>query len=405
MADFLVKNARLADAAGPVDIDIRAGRIVRIGVGLEADTPTFDAEGGLLVPGFCESHIHLDKACILERCKGDGTLKGAISSVSTAKAAFTEEDVYARGARVIERAIPQGTNAMRTHVEIDPVIGLTGFEAVKRLRDSYAFALDLQICVFPQEGLTNLPGTEELLRQALEEGADLLGGCPYTDTDPAEQIRRLFAMAREFDVDLDFHLDFDLDISWRHLDEVARQTIANNWQNRVTIGHVTKLSMLPKAELAETAALLKDAGIGLTVLPATDLFLTGRDADHAIPRGVAPAHVLARQGIACTIATNNVLNPFTPFGDCSLPRLANLYANIAHLGTMDDMEMCFAMISDTPGRMVGRASEIAVGGPGTFILLPTHSRGQAVAEIVRPTWGMKDGRVVFSQPAAQLFRP
>ena len=163
--------------------------------------------------------------------------------------------------------------------------------------------------------------------------------------------------------------------------------------------------MLPRPELAETVALLKDAGIGLTVLPATDLFLMGRDSDHAIPRGVAPAHLLAGQGIACTIATNNVLNPFTPFGDCSLPRLANLYANIAHLGTQADLEMCFAMISDAPARLIGRESTIAVGGPATFILLPARSRGQAVAEIARPTWGMKDGRVTFSQPAAELFRP
>ncbi len=113
------------------------------------------------------------------------------------------------------------------------------------------------------EGLVELRhnrGAEELLRQALGSGADLLGGCPYTDSDPRGHIARVFAMAQDFGVDLDFHLDFDPDTRGRHLDEVAKQTIADGMQGRVTIGHVTKLSMLPPEALHETVA--------LTVLPA-----------------------------------------------------------------------------------------------------------------------------------------
>ena len=161
------------------------------------------------------------------------------------------DDIYRRGVRVLEKAIVQGTNAMRTHVEIDPGIGLTGFDAIAQLKRDFAWALDLQICVFPQEGLTNNPGTEELLVLALSKGADVLGGCPYTDLDPIAQIRILFEMARRFDVDLDFHLDFDLDPSWCHLDEIARQAAAFNWQGRVAVGHVTKLSALPVSQLAD----------------------------------------------------------------------------------------------------------------------------------------------------------
>lgn len=122
-------------------------------------------------------------------------------------------------------------------------------------------------------------------------------------------IPRVFAMAQDFGVDLDFHLDFDLDTRWRHLEEVASQTIAHGMQGRVTIGHVTKLSMLPPEALHKTVALMRDAGIALTVLPATDLFMTGRDHDHAAPRGVAPAHLCHAAGLYCTVATNNVLNP------------------------------------------------------------------------------------------------
>ena len=86
------------------------------------------------------------------------------------------------------------------------------------------WAIDLEICVFPQEGLLNDPGTDELLVEACKSGADVIGGCPYTDTDPHGQIDRIFDIAQRFDVDIDMHLDFDLDPSWMHLDEVCRQT-------------------------------------------------------------------------------------------------------------------------------------------------------------------------------------
>ncbi|WP_428687614.1 amidohydrolase family protein [Roseibium sp.] len=406
MSDVILRDIRLPETKELTDILVSEGRIADIGTGLTTDAPEMPANGALLTTGFVESHIHLDKACILDRCHNEsGTLEGAIASVSQAKESFDEEDVHARGKQVIERAIVQGTNAMRTHVEIDPGIGLAGFEAVRRLKSDFAWALDLQICVFPQEGLTNLPGTIELLEQALSNGADLLGGCPYTDPDPNAQIRILFETARRFDVDLDFHLDFDLDPGWRHLDEIVRQTIAFGWQHRVAVGHVTKLSVLPRKELKETAAMMKDAGIALTVLPSTDLFLMGRGCDHLVPRGVAPAHVFHQHDVCCTVATNNVLNPFTPYGDCSLTRMANLYANVHQLSTEAELQSCFEMVTSSPGRLINRVRKIAVGEEATFVALPVASGGQAIAEIARPVWGMKRGRMSFEQPRARIFAP
>jgi len=155
-------------------------------------------------------------------------------------------------------------------------------------------------------------------------------------------------MAQDFGEDLDFHLDFDLDTRWRHLDEAARQTIAHGMQGRATIGRVIKLSMLPPEALHETVALMRDAGIALTVLPATDLFMTGRDHDHAVPRGVAPSHLCHAAGLCCTVATIKFLNPFTPYGDCALPRMANLFANVAQLGRPEDLDACFAIVTSTP---------------------------------------------------------
>ena len=179
MLDYVVRNAGLHGETGLLDIAIQGGKIANIAASIVSEAPSFNAGGNLLTGGFVESHLHLDKACILDRAKNEsGTLQGAISAVAKAKSGFTEDDVYARGAKVIEKAITQGTNAIRTHVEIDPGIGLAGFRAIKRLKHDYAWAMDIEICVFPQEGLLNYPGTEELLREALDNGADLLGGAP-----------------------------------------------------------------------------------------------------------------------------------------------------------------------------------------------------------------------------------
>jgi cytosine deaminase len=404
--DLVLRRCRLADRPDPVDIGVAGVRIVAIEPRLDIEAAVEDVAGRLVLPGFVDSHLHLDKACLLDRCGHDhGDLAAAICAVSAAKREFTEEDVYARGARVLEQAIVQGTTRIRTHVEVDPRVGLRSFQAIRRLKRDYAWAVDLSICVFPQEGLTNDPGTEELLVQALEIGADALGGCPYTDTDPDEQIARLFALARRFDLDLDFHVDFDLDPAWTHLAEIVRQTDAQGWGGRVAIGHVTKLSAMPPARRDAIARQLAAAGVALTVLPATDLYLMGRGHDHDVPRGLAPAHLLAGQGVTCSIATNNVLNPFTPFGDCSLLRMANLYANAAQVGP-DGFAACLDLVTASPARLMNlRDYGIAPGNPADLVVLDAPDAATALATIAQPLTGFKNGRRSFRRPVPTLLAP
>ena len=405
--DFILRNTCIGGLEAQVlDIGVAGARIVEIAGHIDADAPAEDIAGKLVVPGFVDTHIHLDKSCILERCKShEGTLAEAIAEVAAAKRDFTEDDVYERGRRTLERAIVQGTMRMRTHVEVDPRIGLRGFHAIRRLKQAYAWALDLEICVFPQEGLLNDPGTEELLIEACEQGADVIGGCPYTDSDPHGQIARIFALARRFDCDIDFHLDFDLDPSWADLDEVCRKTQEARWGGRVTIGHVTKLSAFEPERFAAAARRLADAGVAVTVLPATDLFLMGRSRDHNVPRGIAPAHRLLAAGVACSIATNNVLNPFTPYGDCSLVRMANLYANVAQIGRAAELASCLDMVTTLPAKVMNlRNYGLAVGNPADLVVLDCKDRKSAVAEIARPLFGMKAGKRTFVCPPPQLLR-
>lgn len=404
--DLVLRRACLGSDL--VDIGISAGRFSAIAPVLPPDPwPEEFLDGRLVVPGFVETHLHLDKSCLLGRCDcGGGTLREAVAAVSAAKRTFTVEDVYARAAATLERAIAQGTTRVRTHVEVDPRIGLTSLQALRQLKRDYAWAAQLEICVFPQEGLLDDPGCDAVLVRALEEGADLIGGAPYMDRDSHGQIARIFDLARDGDLDIDLHLDFDLDASRGDLDEVCRQTIAYGWGGRVAIGHATKLSAMAPGQFEQAASRLADAGVAVTALPATDLFLMGRDSTHNVPRGIAPVHRLVERGIICSLATNNVLNPFTPFGDCSLVRIANLYANALQLATPVALETCLDLVTALPARLMNLTDYgIAVGNPADIVVLDCRDRVSAIAELAQPLFGLKAGRRSFTRPQPVLHPP
>ncbi len=150
--DLIIRNACMlsGNELRVVDVGIQGATIAAISPALKADAPELDAAGCLVIPGMIETHIHLDKTCIMDRCRiEEGTVAEAVRETAAAKRSFTVEDVYARGKRTLERCIAQGTMHMRTHVEVDPGIGMIGFEAVEQLARDYAWAMDIELCVFP----------------------------------------------------------------------------------------------------------------------------------------------------------------------------------------------------------------------------------------------------------------
>src|SRR5438270_13459238 len=354
-----------------------------------------------------ETHIQLDKTCILDRCRiEEGTVAEAVRQTASAKRDFTVEDVYARGRKTLERCISHGTMRMRTHVELDPGIGRIGFEAIKQLARDYAWSMDLELCVFPQEGLTNNPGTEELLIEGLRRGARTIGAVPYFDSNPRAQIDRIFAIARDFDVDIDMHLDLAETTEGMQCEYVCRKTEEFGWGGRVAVGHVTQMSLVEKSRFEAIAVELARAGVAVTILPSTDLYLMGRTHDHAVPRGVVRAVPLREAGVTCSISTNNVLNPFTPYGDASLIRMANLYANVCHVARPADLAGCLDMITNSSARLMRlRDYGIEEGHPADLVALDAASPSAAVATIAQPLWGMKKGRLSFRRARPELFSP
>ena len=407
--DLILRNALIAGAENepPVDIGIEGGRVAAIAVGLAAEGEEIDVGGRLVSPGFIETHIHLDKSCLLDRCKSvQGTLEEAISEVAKAKQNFQPDDVRGRAVKTLEKSILQGTTHMRTHLEVDPVVGLRSLEGIQPLIDEYKWAIDLEICVFPQEGLLNNPGTDELMVEGLKRGCRVVGGAPYTDSDPPGQIDRLFEMAREFDVDVDMHLDFGNTPEGMTIEHVCNRTEEFGWGGRVTVGHMTQLSTVEVPELERVTRRLADAGVAVTVLPSTDLYLMGRHQDHNVLRGVVPVHKMLRHGVNCNLSSNNVLNPFTPFGDCSLIRMANLYANICQVGQIDDTIECFDMVTRRSAELLNLDDYgIEVGKSADLVVIDNTDRQGAVAELSPPLMGIKRGHVTFRREPVELRWP
>ena len=247
--DLVLRDCQLPDRAEPVDVAIADGRILGIGPTSEPAHETIDVAGRLVTPGLVEAHIHLDKALLVDRVSGSAeTAAEAIRLTGLAKRDFTVGDIVARARRVLDLAVAAGTTAMRVHVEVDPIVGLMGMDAMLALKREYAPAVDLQLCAFAQEGILQSAGTEALLRRALGMGADLVGGCPYNDTDARRHIEIVFALAAEFDVDADFHVDFSDEPEHLHVREIVRQTVRAGWQGRVAVGHLTELAALPGPE-------------------------------------------------------------------------------------------------------------------------------------------------------------
>jgi cytosine deaminase len=391
-----------------VDIALSEGRIAAIAPRLAAATDSVDAQGRFVSTGLVESHFHLDKSRILDRVAAleDRRATDYMKRTSAVKDTFTVEDVYKRASATLEQCMLNGIMHMRTHVEVDPNVGLRGLEAIERLAKDFAWGIDLQICAFLQEGWTHVPGAEANIVASLKRGASVVGGAPRYDTDGTAQVERIFALAKDFDVDVDIHLDGGYTTDDMMIWQVCDLTDRIGWGGRVAIGHGNKYSCLPQTELAALGKRLAESGVAVSVLPLTDMFTSGRHQEHSVMRGVADANALIAEGANCSIATNNVLNPFTPYGDCSLVRVANFYANIVQRGTDKDLADCFDMITTRPARIMRKADYgIAPGNPADLVVWNAKSPAEVVATIAQPVMAYKRGRRVFTREMAALNRP
>ncbi|MDF2836816.1 MAG: Cytosine deaminase [Paenibacillus sp.] len=341
-----------------------------------------EAKGGLLLPGFVEPHIHLEKAYLLSEMEKEAeSLAEAIAMTARMKENFRPADMIERAARVFREASKRGVVHMRCHAEVDPVLGLSAVEAALAVRESLGHLLDLQIVAFPQEGIMCAPGTAELMEEAMKLGVDAVGGITYQNEDTAEHLDFVFRLAERYGKPLDLHVDFSDDPKQLAIADIARRTIAAGMQGSVSAGHVTSLGAIPRMEAEQAADLIAEAGISIISLPLTDLFMNGRGERAPLHRGLTPVELLLKKGVQVAAGANNVRNPFTPFGNCDPLDTAWLLAIAARMGSARDAGTLLGMVTDNAASAIGLTNYgLRADAGADFVLLPSATEREALLD-------------------------
>lgn len=394
--DIILRKVRIKDGEPLVDVAINNGKITMIepDIQLKAERE-IDADGRVLIPGLIESHIHLDKALVADRMPNkSGTLMEAIEVTGKLKPTFTREDIIKRANKTLKMLIKNGTTHIRTHAEFDPSGGFEGFEIVMQLKEQYKDIVDIQVVAFPQEGILKAPGTEEMMYKAMDMGADVVGGIPYNDTPAFEHIDLVFEIAKKYDKPIDFHQDFKDDAAGITIEYICEKTIKEGYQGKVSVGHLTALGALPKEKLMPIIELMSKAQINVMSLPATDLHLGGRKDEYNVRRALTPIRALRDGGVNVCLATNNIRNAFTPYGNGDLIQIAMLAVPTAHLGGADDLPTVLPMLTVNPAKALGLKNYgLEVGKKADLVLLDTRVVNDAIIDIPDRLYVIKNGKI------------
>ncbi|MCA9834697.1 MAG: amidohydrolase family protein [Thermomicrobiales bacterium] len=394
----LFKNVRLQDDTDLVDIRIDGETIAEIASGIDSTGhDVIEGDGRVVLPGLVEAHIHLDKALVADRCLNrSGTVKEAIAVTAELKPTFTSEDVRERAEKTLRMEILNGVTHMRTQSEFDPAGGFTGFHDIMALKERYKNYIDMQVVAFPQEGIHKAPGTEQMMYEAMDMGADIVGGVPYNDFSANDHIDTVFEIAKKYDKPIDFHQDFMDNAEGTSIQYVIDKTIAEGFQGRVAVGHLTSLGAFEPEALKPIAEGMAQAGISVFSLPATDLHLGGRGDTHNVRRALTPIRFLRSHGVNVSLASNNIRNAFTPYGNGDLFQIALLGIAGGHLGGADDLPHVIDMITTCPADALGYgdAYGVEVGKPADLIMVDSRKRADAIIDLATKLIVMKRGKVL-----------
>jgi cytosine deaminase len=396
--DLVVRNATLPDGRA-TDVAVDGDRLAADAADVDA-ARELDAEGGLLAPGFVDCHVHLDKAYIADELPENesGTLGEAIANIHDRKREYTVEDVRERAGRAIEAHVRNGCTRLRTHVDVDTIGGLTPLRGVLEAREAWSDVADVQVVAFPQEGVVRDPGTRDLLADALDEGADVVGGMPAnerSDADTREHVDACLDLAAEYGAPVDMHVDETDDPAARSLEYLAAEAIDRGIDD-VTAGHTCALAAYDDAHAARVLDLLVEAGVKMVTNPPTNLLLQGRHDAHPKRRGITRVDELREAGLTVAAGQDCIRDGFYPYGRASMLETALLTAHAAHLQTPAERRTAWAMVNANAADVMGLDHGLEAGSPATCNVFPPSVRTptDALREGVPPRYVLHEGRVV-----------
>ncbi len=362
-----VVGATLADGT-VVDVVLEAERVVAVGPGAGDQVgDRVDASGGLLLPAYIDTHVHLDKVLIRDHLvEHDGTLQGAIGAIHAAKRGYEVEEVRRRARAVIESSVLTGTTRLRSHVDVDTIGGLVPLEGVLAAARDCADIAEVALIAFPQEGIVRDPGAADLMSAAMTAGATVVGGMPHWEQgedDQREHVRFCFDLAQRHDADVDMHVDETDDGSVRTLAKVVEETERREWQGRVTVGHVCALAAADDAYADAVIAGCARAGITVVSNPVTNLVIQGRGDRGLVRRGTTRVRELMAAGVPVAFGQDCIKDGFYPFGRGDLLEVALVSAHAAHLATVEEQHLALAAVTSVPAAAwrLGSAYGVAPG--------------------------------------------
>lgn len=394
MYDILIKNAKTRKNQNLVTIAIQDGKIVAIAEDLEGEAAQLiDARGGLVTESFVNGHLHLDKVYTLQMAGEDalkeytgGGMGGAMTGIERAadfKSSYDQAWIIPNVRKACDLAIKYGNTHIRAFADVDTKARLEGVSALLKMREEYHDRLELQVVAFPQDGIAREPGAKELIRQALEMGADVVGGIPwieFTKEDEQEHVDSMCALAKEFDKPISMLLDDVGDMEERTLEMLCKETIAMGWQGRVTAQHCRAMELYPENYFRKLVSLLKKAGIGVVSDPHTGP-LAARVRD------------LLEAGVPVALGQDDIQDAYYPFGECNMLQIAFLASHLLQMRTFEDMELLYDMITTGAAKVLGISGhEMKVGGNADLVVLDEEDVYHAIWYHRAPLYVIKNGR-------------
>lgn len=396
--NYLFKNGLIGSSNKVKDIYVENGHIKNIEGMINDNIPNteiIDLKNRLVLDGFVDSHMHLDKSLINERVANkSGTFDEAIQIMGNYKSKMTVEDIKKRANKVLEMAYKNGTRYIRTHVDVDNKVKLNSFKALTEIKDEWKDRIEMQIVAFPQEGIVDNDEAFYYLKESIKMGADIIGGIPAREKDPIKHINMIFDLALKYNLDIDMHIDETDDPEVLSIKDLAIIALKNDYIGKVTAGHCCSLAANENWEISPIIQLVKKANINIISLPSTNLYLQGRKDNKNIRRGITPIKYLIENNVKVFIASDNIRDPFNPFGNASLLEIGLIAAHGAHMGGEDSLNNLFDMISSNPMNALGFNSNLKIGNKASFIVVDSKSKVESIISQAN-IYGYFDDEKVF----------
>ena len=378
---ILFTNAQLIDGS-LVDVAVEDGLIAWIGTPSQSPVvclKTINLGGYVLSTSFVEPHAHLDKAFLADRISNpDGDLMGAIRGLEEVRTTITHIDIVERATRAVNLMSRNGVTSIRTHADTTISGGLSSVLALLEVKKNCAHFMDIQVAMLLEWPVTGPAGKEHLAlaRDAISTGIDVVGGCPHLDPDPRGAVEALLSLALESELPLDLHADENMRQDSSDLEHLADIALRDNLAHQMNASHCVALSTRTEADIDRIAAKVSAAGITVTALPQTNLFLQERGVSTRPARAITPIHRLQQAGVVVAAGADNLQDPFNLMGRGDPLEIASLLMVSAH----STADQSVQMVSSNAHKAVhGVTSSLSVGQPANFIAIPATNIRESIA--------------------------